>query len=143
MGSISSHAAIGGTGVTSPSAISPGAIGPAPGLAPPRLARQPRRSSVVDVCWIVLAQILLKIGKPSSEVPTQPAFGKEPEAGRGMLANPLRIHELTHVPASTERDTASHERPPHDRQSIPQRVPQLLPSQPVRIPVSHVTHLQP
>lgn len=86
-----------------PSAMSPRAIGPSRGPAPPRLARPPS-GSVVDVCWTVLAQVFLKIGKPSSKVPTQPALGKEPKVGRGMVANPLRIHELTHVPASTERD---------------------------------------
>lgn len=62
---------------------------------------------MVYVCWIARPQVFLKIGKPAGEVPTQPAFGKEAEAGRGMFANPLRIHEPTQVPASTERDEAS------------------------------------
>ena len=130
-------------GLTLPSAIAARAIGPSPGPASPspRLAR-PARVSMVDVCWIALAQVFLEIGEPSGEVPPQPAFGKEPEAGRRVLANPLRIHELAHIPASTERDEASDERPAQEGQSIPQRVPQVLPSQPVQIPVSHVAHLQ-
>jgi hypothetical protein len=95
------------------------------------------------MCWIGFAQIPLKIGKPSSELSPQPSFGKEPETGRGMVASPIRIHELTDVPASTERDAAGHDCPPHYCQGIPQRVSQLSPSEPGQFPVSHFTHVKP
>jgi hypothetical protein len=81
----------------------------------------------------VLAQVLLKIGNPSGEVPAQAAFGKEPEARLGMLANPLRTDDLPHIAAATEQG----EGPPYDCQHIRQSVIQLVPSKPVRIPVSH------
>lgn len=114
---------------------------------PPLASPGPRPAGtsrpVVDVRWIAFAQVLLKIGHPSGEVATQPSFGKEPEPGRGMIANPLTVVEPTHVPASTGDNQTSHEDPPQDCQHIPQRVRQLLPSQPVQIPVSHFTHLQP
>ena len=114
-----------------------------PPLAPPSPRPAGPSRPVVEVCGIAFAQVLLNFGNPPGEVPTQPSFGKEPQAGRGMLANPLTIDELTHAPACTVGNEASHDRPPHDCQHIPQRVRQLLPSQPVHIPVSQFTHLQP
>lgn len=59
-----------------------------------------------------------------------------------MVAKPILIHELAHVPASTKGNAAGDKRPPHECQRIPQGVSELLPSQAVRIPVSHFTHLQ-
>lgn len=114
-----------------------------PAPAPPSPGPAGTGRPVVELRWIAFAEVLLKVAQPAGDVSTQPAFGKEPEAGRRMVANPLRIHELPHAPACTERDAASHQRPPHDCQDIPQGVPKLLPCRPVRIPVSHLTHLQP
>ncbi len=114
-----------------------------PAPAPPGPGPAGPGRPLVEVRWIAFAEVLLNVAKPAGDVSTQPALGKEPKAGRRMVANPLRIHELPHAPAGTERDAASHQRPPHDCQHIPQRVPQLLPCRPVRIPVSHLTHLQP
>jgi hypothetical protein len=91
----------------------------------------------MSVSWIALAQVFLEFGEPSGQVPPQPAFGKEPEAGRGVPADPGRIHELAHAPAATERDEASDEHPTQQGKDVPQ-----LPGQPVEIPVPHVAHLQ-
>jgi|GEM_PF-4559451 hypothetical protein len=63
---------------------------------------------VVHVCWIVFAQVFLKISKPSGEISTEPSFGQKPEAWRGVYANPLTIDGLTHVPACTGSDEATH-----------------------------------
>jgi hypothetical protein len=83
-----------------------------PPVAPPGPRPAGPSPTVVEVCRIAFAQVLLKIGNSSVEVPTQPSFGKEPDTRRGMFANPLTIDGLTHVPASTRDDEASHERPP-------------------------------
>jgi hypothetical protein len=75
--------------------------------------------AVVHVCWIVLAQVFLKISKPSGEISTQPSLGQKPESWLGVYANPLTVDALTHVPACTGSDEATHQRPPHDCHHVP------------------------
>lgn len=98
---------------------------------------------VIDVGWIAFAQVILNFGHPSDEVPPEPSFGKEPQAGWAILADPLSIDELTHEPACTACNKPSHDHPPDDGQHIPHRVRHLLPRRPVQIPESHFIHLQP
>ena len=53
---------------------------------------------VVAVSWIAFAQVLLEIGEPAPDVPTQPLLGEEPQVGRGVFANPVTVEELTTCP---------------------------------------------
>lgn len=75
--------------------------------------------AVVHVCWIVFAQVLLKISKPAGEISTQPSLGQKPESWRGMYASPFSVDALTHVPACTGSYEATHQCPPHHCQHIP------------------------
>ena len=62
----------------------------------------------VHLCWIVFAQVFLKISKPPGEISTELSFGQKPEAWPGVYASPLTIDGLPHVPACTGSDEAAH-----------------------------------